>query len=103
MNDKEKREQLVMRYSTEPEPHPNDVIPSCGPNFRDHRWDSPDLDFSESGIEWVVGVSTCWKCGMKATEVWRMTPGSPKMTDPYEGVRHPLPDDGPIEIEEVTA
>ena len=99
MSDKEKREDLVMHYSAEQ--HPNDVIPSCGPNFGDHRWEHPDLDF-DGDIEWVVGVSTCWKCGMKATEHWHMT-GSPKMTDPFEGVRHPLPDDGPIDIEEVTA
>ncbi len=101
MSDKEKREDLVMRHSAEQ--NPNDVIPSCGPNFRDHRWESPDLDFDDcDGVEWVVGVSTCWKCGMKATERWRIT-GRPEMTDPYEEVRHPLPDDGPIEIEEVKA
>ena len=93
------REQLVMHYSAEQ--NPNDVIPSCGPNFGDHRWEHPDLDF-DGDIDFVVGVSTCWKCGMKATERWRKT-GPAEMTDPYEGVRHPLPDDGPIEIEEVNA
>jgi len=97
VSDKEKREQLIMEHGDETD----DVIPSCGPNFGDHRWGHPDLDF-DGDIEWVVGVSTCWKCGMEATERWRMR-GSPEMTDPFEGVRHPLPDDGPIEIEEVKA
>ncbi len=100
MSDKEKRKQLVLHHGIEDKPadSSSEYIPSCGPRYSHHKWYNPDLNLD--GNDGVVGVSTCWKCGMVATEGWSRC-DDPVLNDPFEGVRYPIHDDGPIEIVEV--